>query len=160
MVGAAQHMNDRNRFMWSLGDYQTIADILRPAAEAVVDACDVRAGTSLLDVGAGTGNLAVEAAKRGARVIASDLTPHLIESEKSVDRPSSWGTVEAARGRFEPVAAEVDVRRGSVEWDFASPEEARGHAGLRLLRDPGAETGLTIRLLVPFPGNRMGRTSE
>jgi 2-polyprenyl-6-hydroxyphenyl methylase/3-demethylubiquinone-9 3-methyltransferase len=42
----------------------------------------VSAGQEVLDVAAGTGNFALLAAAEGASVVASDLTPHLIERGK------------------------------------------------------------------------------
>jgi SAM-dependent methyltransferase len=65
--------------MWSLGDYASLAQQLEPHAEALAAACDLRAGTGVLDVAAGNGNFALAAARRGATVTATDLTPHMIE---------------------------------------------------------------------------------
>lgn len=79
MDDPGQRVLERQRMVWSLGDYAKVAEILRPASVAVVDACGVGEGTRVLDVGAGTGNLAIEAARRGADVVATDLTPALIE---------------------------------------------------------------------------------
>jgi SAM-dependent methyltransferase len=67
------------RWMWSLGDYTRLAKVLEPHAEALADACNIRAGTSVLDVAAGNGNFALAGARRGALVTASDLTPHMVE---------------------------------------------------------------------------------
>jgi SAM-dependent methyltransferase len=72
-------MKQGMRWMWSLGDYGELAPMLEPAAEAIVEACDPQPGTQLLDIAAGTGNVAVLAARRGAHVTASDLTPRMIE---------------------------------------------------------------------------------
>src|SRR5207244_6834276 len=41
--------------------------------------CGIASGMEVLDVAAGNGNFAVAAARRGARVVASDLTPQMIE---------------------------------------------------------------------------------
>ena len=72
-------LKDRTRFIWSQGDYPDIARLLEPAAREIVDACAISAGQEVLDVAAGTGNVAVLAATEGARVVASDLTPALID---------------------------------------------------------------------------------
>jgi ubiquinone/menaquinone biosynthesis C-methylase UbiE len=50
-----------------------------PLGEVLVAACDVRSGQRVLDVAAGSGNAAIPAAGRGAQVVASDLTPELLE---------------------------------------------------------------------------------
>jgi ubiquinone/menaquinone biosynthesis C-methylase UbiE len=69
----------RHAKMWALGDYPAMAqDFLLPLGERLVEAAGVRSGDRVLDVGAGTGNAAIAAARRGARVVASDLTPELL----------------------------------------------------------------------------------
>ena len=65
--------------MWSQGDYPAVARLLEPAAVQLADACGIRPGIDLLDVAAGNGNFALAAAARGAKVIASDMTLHMIE---------------------------------------------------------------------------------
>jgi len=64
--------------VWALGRYSAIADRLRPAAHALVDAVDAGPGLSLVDVAAGQGNCAVEAARRGALVTAVDVSPAMV----------------------------------------------------------------------------------
>jgi SAM-dependent methyltransferase len=76
-------MKQRTRAAWALGDYEPIADMLRPAAQDLVDAAAISAGQEVLDVGAGTGNLAVIAAAEGASVVASDLTPEMVEKGRA-----------------------------------------------------------------------------
>src|SRR5687767_11159107 len=80
-------MKQRTRAVWALGDYEPVADMLRPAAQDLVDAAAISAGQEVLDVGAGTGNLAIIAASEGASVVASDLTPEMVEkgSARSAD---------------------------------------------------------------------------
>jgi len=72
-------MKQAMRWMWSLGDYGELAPILEPAAQAIIERCIPGPGTVLLDVAAGTGNVALLAARRGAHVIACDLTPRRID---------------------------------------------------------------------------------
>jgi SAM-dependent methyltransferase len=74
----------RHRRMWAMGDYPAMArDFLLPLGERLVEAAGVRSGDRVLDVGAGTGNAAIAAARRGARVVASDLTPELLEDGRA-----------------------------------------------------------------------------
>jgi 2-polyprenyl-3-methyl-5-hydroxy-6-metoxy-1,4-benzoquinol methylase len=65
----------QTRTLWAFGDYREVAGLFMPAAEALVEALRIRHGQAVLDVAAGTGNVAVEAARCGAAVTASDLTP-------------------------------------------------------------------------------------
>lgn len=74
-----EQIKERDKAVWSLGDYTKIAEIFMPAARRVVDAAGIGPGTTVADVGAGTGNLALAAAEAGADVEASDLTPRMVE---------------------------------------------------------------------------------
>jgi SAM-dependent methyltransferase len=71
-------LTERQKLMWGQGDYADIARTIEPVARTVVDAVGVRSGETLLDVATGTGNAALEAARRGARVTGLDLTPELL----------------------------------------------------------------------------------
>jgi 2-polyprenyl-3-methyl-5-hydroxy-6-metoxy-1,4-benzoquinol methylase len=66
----------RHRSMWASGDYASMVEtFLLPLGPTLVKACGIAAGMRVLDVAAGTGNASIPAAKTGAEVIASDLTP-------------------------------------------------------------------------------------
>ncbi len=82
-VSEIDEMKARTRATWALGDYDPVADMLRPAAQDLVDAAAISAGQEVLDVGAGTGNLAIIAASEGASVVASDLTPAMVEKGRA-----------------------------------------------------------------------------
>jgi SAM-dependent methyltransferase len=94
-------LKDAARQIWALGDYPKIAAVIFEASRSLVDACAISAGQEVLDVAAGTGNLAVIAAEEGAGVVASDISP---------------AQVELGRARTE--AEGVDV-----EWVEADVEE-------------------------------------
>ncbi|MFD6973664.1 class I SAM-dependent methyltransferase [Streptomyces sp. NPDC059949] len=69
-----------HRAMWALGDYPSVASHVIPELGSVlVQECGVRRGDRVLDVAAGSGNAAIPAALAGADVVASDLTPELLE---------------------------------------------------------------------------------
>jgi SAM-dependent methyltransferase len=79
---------------WALGDYAAIAPRLEDVAEDLVDTANLVHGSRVLDVAAGTGNVAVEAARRGARVLACDLSPAMVEAgqkrTRAVHLPVEW----------------------------------------------------------------------
>lgn len=80
---------------WALGDYHRFAKAtVWEIGPLLVEACGISAGQRVLDVATGTGNVAIPAAKRGARVVASDITPQ-----------------NFAAGRVEAAAEGVDL-----EW--------------------------------------------
>ncbi len=65
---------DAARVMWATGHYPTVAARLAPVAAHLVDAAGVGPGDRVLDVGTGSGSVALAAAARGARVVAFDHT--------------------------------------------------------------------------------------
>jgi ubiquinone/menaquinone biosynthesis C-methylase UbiE len=70
----------KHRAMWAFGDYPSVADEVIPSlGQVLVEAAGIRSGDRVLDVAAGSGNAAVPAARLGARVVASDLTPELLD---------------------------------------------------------------------------------
>ncbi len=64
---------------WSDGSYELTAPSLEPAAQALVDALTLTADDSVLDVGCGTGNVALLAAQAGARVVGVDRAERLLD---------------------------------------------------------------------------------
>ncbi|MFS0853669.1 class I SAM-dependent methyltransferase [Microbacterium sp. 179-I 3D4 NHS] len=79
-VDADRALKAKHRAVWALGDYSAIAREVIPAlGRELVAAAEVGPDDRVLDVAAGTGNAAIPAARAGAFVVASDLTPELLE---------------------------------------------------------------------------------
>jgi ubiquinone/menaquinone biosynthesis C-methylase UbiE len=76
---ASAQLKEAVKWMWSLGDYERVAERLMPYAQELAEAIGVAPGMSVLDVAAGNGNFAIAAARLGAVVVASDLTPRMVE---------------------------------------------------------------------------------
>jgi SAM-dependent methyltransferase len=128
---ADQQLKAKHRALWASGDYPSVAAELIPTlGPTLVEACAVRAGQRVLDVGAGSGNAAIPAAATGADVTASDLTPELfiagrrIAARRGVDLAWVEGDAEAlpfADGEFDAVLCEcslclfTDKRRAVAE---------------------------------------------
>src|SRR5262245_43093640 len=73
------------RQIWALGDYHAFATAtVWSLGQLLVDACGVAPGQRVLDVAAGTGNVALRAAQADANVVASDLTPEHFEAGRHV----------------------------------------------------------------------------
>ena len=71
---------------WALGDYAAVAPRLQPLADDLVDVANLVHGSRVLDVAAGTGNVSVAASQRGARVLACDISPAMIEAGRARTR--------------------------------------------------------------------------
>jgi SAM-dependent methyltransferase len=96
-----QELKAKHRAMWALGDYPALADdIVAGLGPILIRACGIRPGDRVLDVAAGSGNAAIPAAQAGARVVASDLTPELLE---------------AGRRRAARLGVELDWRQADAE---------------------------------------------
>jgi ubiquinone/menaquinone biosynthesis C-methylase UbiE len=73
---------DQTRDAWNgvaAGYDEYVTPLVIPLAEQVLGRVDVRRGTRLLDVAAGTGALSLAAARLGAQVVATDIAPAMIE---------------------------------------------------------------------------------
>jgi SAM-dependent methyltransferase len=68
----------RARSVWTSGDFLPIARSFAPGAEEFIERLALRRGEAVLDVACGTGNLAIPAARAGARVTGIDIAPNLI----------------------------------------------------------------------------------
>lgn len=77
---AERELAAKYRAVWATGDYRIVAsDVVAPLGPVLVQATGIGRGDRVLDVAAGTGNASIPAAAMGAHVVASDLTPELLE---------------------------------------------------------------------------------
>src|SRR3954454_24812461 len=119
---ADRALKERHRKMWALGDYpQMVRDFLLPLGERLVDEAGIAAGDRVLDVGAGTGNAAIAAARRGARVVASDLTPELF-SAGAASAADSLGPSDLTHELLSAGRARAADEGVELEWVQADAE--------------------------------------
>ncbi len=73
---------------WGQGRYERIAGQILPAAEELIEVAAPRPGETVADLGTGTGNVALLAAERGARVVGVDPAERLLSvaAERASDR--------------------------------------------------------------------------
>lgn len=145
---ADRALKARHAAMWALGDFPSVAHRVIPHLGAdLVEAAGVRAGQRVLDVGAGAGNAAIPAAVRGATVVASDLTPALLDAGRA--EAAALGADVAARLDWQVADAEAlphgdgdfDVVLSSVGVMFA-PHHRDAAAELLRVTRPGGTVAL------------------
>jgi SAM-dependent methyltransferase len=141
---ADQALKTKHRAVWASGDYSAVVDdLVSELGPTVVEAAEIKPGDLVLDVAAGTGNAAIPAARTGAKVIASDLTPELMDVGKTwaaeVGVQLTWETADAEAlpygdGLFDAVLSCVGVM-------FAPHHQAAADELVRVCR-PGGTIGL------------------
>jgi ubiquinone/menaquinone biosynthesis C-methylase UbiE len=136
-------IKERNRQIWGLGDYGALSEALRPAAEALADACAVSAGQEVLDVAAGDGNFALVCAREGASVVASDLSPGMIERGRARSQAEGydveWVEADAEALPFED--GSYDIVISAIGAMFAPRHQNTADELVRVCR-PGGTIGL------------------
>ena len=132
------------RAMWALGDYHASpSETVWEVGPVLVEACGISAGQRVLDVAAGTGNVAIRAAEAGAQVVASDLTPENFEAGRREARARGveleWVEADAEALPFGD--GEFDVVTSSFGAIFAPDHQAVADEMLRVCR-PGGTIGM------------------
>jgi SAM-dependent methyltransferase len=134
----------RHAAMWAMGDYPAVAtELIAPLGPALVAATGVGAGDRVLDIAAGSGNAAIPAARSGAEVVASDLTPDLLETGRQAAEAEGltlrWETADAEHLPY--ADAEFDVALSCVGIMFAPHHQEAADELVRVVR-PGGRIGL------------------
>ncbi|MFN2446650.1 MAG: class I SAM-dependent methyltransferase [Vicinamibacterales bacterium] len=160
---ANQTLKAAHRAMWALGDYHTFAtSTVWELGPVLVDACRISRGQRVLDVAAGTGNVAIRAALAGASVVASDLTPENFDAGRRAAHAAGveieWVEGDAEALPFED--GEFQVVTSCFGAMFAPDEQQVATELLRVCR-PGGTIGMInftpegrggefFRLLAPY----------
>ena len=144
VAGADQALKSKHRAMWAWGDYPALAsDVIATLGPTLIQACDVGPGQRVLDVAAGAGNAAIPASRRGAYVVASDLTPELLAAGKlqaaTVGVRLDWQVADAEALPFPD--DEFDVVMSCVGVMFAPHHQQAADELIRVAR-PGGTIGL------------------
>jgi SAM-dependent methyltransferase len=133
---------ERARRLWSLGEYGRAAERLEPAATALVEAAGIMAGMRVLDVAAGTGNVAIAAARAGATVVASDIAPAMIEKgrARTAELDVEWVEADVQELPFETASFDAVV---SAFGAIFAPEPRRAVAEMLRVVKPGGSVAVT-----------------
>lgn len=130
--------------IWSLGNYQKLGVEHQIISEHLVSEAVVRAGQKVLDLASGTGNTAIAAARRRARVTASDVVPEVLET---------------ARRRLEAEELEgVTFHQGNSAPDIDFPDAAFDAvlSSLGVSFFPDHQRAIDEMLRVTRPGGTIG----
>jgi SAM-dependent methyltransferase len=90
----------RQKVTWESGDFGRIARTIENVAEEFMARLPLHAGTKVLDVACGTGNLAVIAARQGCKVSGVDIANNLLAQ---------------ARTRADEAGLRIDFKEGDAE---------------------------------------------
>jgi SAM-dependent methyltransferase len=124
----------------------TFDEWLGPATERMLDLSSVGEGTRVLDVAAGSGGQTLAAARRGATVLATDISEAILE----------YAAAEARRAGFDRVATraldgeELDVEPGTFDAVISRlglmyfPDKPRALAAQHRALRPGGRVGAIV----------------
>jgi SAM-dependent methyltransferase len=143
-TAADEELKARHRKMWASGNYPTMVQtFLLPLGDRLVSVIGLDGGESVLDVAAGTGNASIRAARVGANVVATDLTPELLEAGRAqLDDEHldiDWQPADAERLPFEDES--FDVVMSCIGAMFAPHHGAVADELCRVCR-PGGTIGM------------------
>jgi SAM-dependent methyltransferase len=125
--------------VWSGGEYELVAARFAEIHDELVRRLAPEPGERWLDVATGTGEVAVRAARAGARVTGLDIAPRLLEQARSKSSEVEWVEGDAQTLPFEDGA--FDVVSSSFGVIFAPDQEAVAAELARVCR---RRLGLTV----------------
>lgn len=146
-------ITENQQTTWSAGDFNEIARQNVDMAEALCRAVDPRPNQRVLDVGCGSGNVALVAARRYCEVTGLDYVPELIGRAERRAAACGW-TAEFVVGDAQDLPfpdASYDVVLSVYGVQFAPDQEKAANELLRVCRSGG-----TIGLASPSPDGWSG----
>lgn len=150
-------VKQKARTMWALGDYPSVAhDVIPELGVVAVSAAGVGPSDTVIDIAAGSGNAAIPAARAGARVLATDLTPELlIAGQQQAENLGLDITWEVADAEALPYADDsYDVALSTVGVMFAPDHQACADELVRVVR-PGGRIALVSWTPTGFIGQML-----
>ncbi|MEO5840095.1 MAG: class I SAM-dependent methyltransferase [Acidimicrobiales bacterium] len=133
----------RQQATWASGDYAVIGTTLQIVGESLCEAVDLTAGSRVIDVAAGNGNVALAAARRGCAVTATDYVPELLDvTRRRADAEGLAMDIHVADAEnlpFEDSAFDAALSTFGVMF---APDPHRAAAELVRVCRPGGTIGL------------------
>jgi ubiquinone/menaquinone biosynthesis C-methylase UbiE len=133
-----------HRALWALGDYALMAEeVMAPLGPILVSATGIGSGIRVLDVAAGSGNISLPAARTGATVVSTDLTPELLQRSRA--RAAAQGLTldyREANAQALPFGnGEFDIVMSAIGVQFAPDHQLAARELVRVCR-PGGTIGV------------------
>jgi SAM-dependent methyltransferase len=116
---------------------------IAPVIAGVIRRADLKSGERVLDLGTGTGAVAIEAARlvgTTGRVTGVDISLDMLSMAKKRIDGSSYGNIELQQGRAEQIPADdasFDVVLASLSLMYVIDRGAAAHEMRRILRSGG-----------------------
>ncbi len=142
----------RQRETWTLGNFGDMAVFTTPVAGHLVRYARVAHGQTVLDVGTGTGVVAITARRVGAKVSGLDLTPALLAQARESAALDGHGDIDWHEGDAEALPfsdASFDVVLSQFGHMFAPRPEVALSEMLRVLKPGG------IIAFATWPGEQL-----
>jgi ubiquinone/menaquinone biosynthesis C-methylase UbiE len=130
----------KHRAMWALGDYHAVVtNVVAELGSILVQECGLQPGERVLDLAAGSGNVAIPAALAGARVTAADLTPELLAVGRgtAAQQHVELDWIEADAEELPFPEGEFDVVMSCLGIMFAPHHQTAADEALRVCRSGG-----------------------
>lgn len=127
-------------YTWSAGRYPSLAPNMLPAIARVVNAAGVDPGDRVLDVGCGTGNVALTARRHGARVVGVDVTRPMLDLAADSADLANYDDIDWVAGDAESLPFTDDTFDAVVSnfgHVFSPQATVAGDEMLRVARDGG-----------------------
>ena len=105
MITDLDALKQKLQRIWTAGDYDRFSRYLEGGAREFYERLPIAPGATLLDVGCGSGQLALLAAKDGLEVTGVDIAPNWVE------RARARAQAEGLRGRAAPDRPQGEARR-------------------------------------------------
>lgn len=154
-AAAVTRLKHVHRVTWAAGEYGRVAELIdQVPPQHLLDIVGIRPGDDVLDVATGSGNVALRAARAGARVVGLDLAPELFDAAR--ERAAAWNvSVEWLQGDAEDLPFDddrFDVVLSAFGVQFAPRHDVAAGELVRVCKPGG-----TIGLINWTPGSQVGR---
>jgi SAM-dependent methyltransferase len=137
-------IKNKQQATWASGDYSVIGTTLQIVGESLCETLDLPAGSNVLDVAAGNGNVSLAAARRGCDVMCTDYVETLLEGAQR--RAEADGLTDRLHTRFADAEA--------LPFDDDSFDAVVSTFGVMFCPDPARAAAEMLR--VCRPGGRIG----